>query len=82
LLENLRACGINVHVHYIPVYAQPYYQQFGYNREDFPEAEKYYSQALTLPIYPSMGKRDQQTVIAALHEELTRQTNKKEFVKS
>ena len=82
LLENLRACGINVHVHYIPVYAQPYYQQFGYNREDFPEAEKSYSQALTLPIYPSMGKRDQQTVIAALHEELTRQTNKKEFVKS
>jgi len=51
VFDRLRATGIGVNVHYIPVHLQPYYCQFGFEVGDFPEAEKYYYSALTLPLY-------------------------------
>ena len=66
VFDTLRREGIGVNVHYIPVYKQPYYQQFGFTPTDFPEAERYYAGALSIPIYPAMTEQDQDHVIAAL----------------
>lgn len=66
VFEDLRAAGIGVNLHYIPVYRQPYFQQFGYLTSEFPEAEKYYSDAISLPIYPLLSELDQQKVIEAV----------------
>ena len=59
LFEYLRDNDIRLQVHYRPVPLQPYYRNsFGYKAGDFPEAERYYSQAISLPIYPSMENGD------------------------
>jgi UDP-4-amino-4,6-dideoxy-N-acetyl-beta-L-altrosamine transaminase len=66
VFDALRRAEIGVNVHYIPVYAQPYYQRFGFSAADFPGAERYYAGALTIPMYPSMTEQQQDQVIAAL----------------
>lgn len=66
IYDRLRSDGIGVNLHYIPVYRQPYYQQFGYRIEDFPEAERYYASAITLPIYPALTDAEQDTVLQSL----------------
>jgi UDP-4-amino-4,6-dideoxy-N-acetyl-beta-L-altrosamine transaminase len=70
VFEGLRAAGIGVNVHYIPVHTQPYYTQFGFKYGDYPEAERYYEEALSLPLYFSLSIEDQDKVIAALTREL------------
>ncbi len=64
--DALRAAGIGVNVHYIPVHLQPYYRRLGFKRGDFPNAEAYYERALTLPLYPRMSDDEQDKVVAAL----------------
>lgn len=66
LFKALRAAEIGVNVHYIPVHLQPYYRQFGFQAGQFPHAEKYYSQAITLPLYPTLSAKDQEYVISTL----------------
>lgn len=68
IFERLRSRGILVNLHYIPVYRQPDFSHFGFDRKDFPEAEKYYSSAITLPLFPAMTDREQDRVVAELHE--------------
>jgi len=64
VFEELRALGIGVHVHYIPLHLQPYYREhFGYKRGDFPESEAYYDSALTIPLFQSMRDEDCDRVI-------------------
>ncbi|TBB69504.1 UDP-4-amino-4,6-dideoxy-N-acetyl-beta-L-altrosamine transaminase [Rhizobium ruizarguesonis] len=63
--------GINVNLHYIPVHLQPYYQRMGFQPNTYPEAESYYSEAITLPMYPTMTDAQQDRVIAALREAVT-----------
>jgi len=58
LFESLLRMGIGVNLHYIPIYRQPYYSQFGFNYKNFPNAEKYYDQAITLPLYPNLSSSD------------------------
>jgi UDP-4-amino-4,6-dideoxy-N-acetyl-beta-L-altrosamine transaminase len=70
VLEALRDKDIQAHVHYIPLHTQPYYQQFGFKEGDFPEAEKYYSEVMTLPIYSAMSNAEQDTVVRELKTEL------------
>jgi UDP-4-amino-4,6-dideoxy-N-acetyl-beta-L-altrosamine transaminase len=70
VIEELRGKGILVNVHYIPIHTQPYYQQMGFKAGDFPEAEKYYSEAITLPLYYSLSEADQDQVIEAVREAL------------
>ena len=70
VFESLRQQGIGVNLHYIPVHTQPYYQQFGFKRGDFPNAEAYYADAISLPLYSGLTSQDQDTVIAALAEAL------------
>ena len=64
--ERLRKAGIGVNLHYIPVPRQPYYRDLGFNAEDWPEAERYYAEAITLPLYPDLQEKQQDEVIAAV----------------
>ncbi len=69
LYEHLLEKGIRTQVHYIPVHTQPYYKEhFGTRRGDYPVAEKYYAQALSLPLFPDLSDADQDRVIAAVRE--------------
>lgn len=70
IFEGLRDRGIGVNLHYIPVHTQPYYQQMGFKSGDFPEAERYYAEAISLPMYSTLSDAQQVQVAAALHEEL------------
>lgn len=73
VFDFLRSKGIGVNVHYIPVHTQPYYQQkFGFQIGDFPVAEEYYSQAISLPMYAELSCEQQQQVISAVKEALAR----------
>jgi dTDP-4-amino-4,6-dideoxygalactose transaminase len=71
VFETLREQGIGVNLHYIPVHTQPYYQQMGFKQGDFPEAERYYAEAISLPMYPTMTEDQQDQVIAALRKAST-----------
>ena len=62
----LRAGGIGVNVHYIPVHLQPYYRKLGFKPGDFPVAEARYAAALTLPLYYGLTDAQQDNVVAAL----------------
>jgi dTDP-4-amino-4,6-dideoxygalactose transaminase len=70
VFESLREQGIGVNLHYIPVHTQPYYQRMGFKVGDFPLAESYYSEAISLPMFQTMSEEQQDTVIAALREAL------------
>ena len=59
VFQYLRSHNIGVNVHYIPVHLQPYYQRLGFKLGDFPEAEKYYNEALTLPLFPKLQESQQ-----------------------
>lgn len=63
LFETLRNSGILVNLHYIPVYKHPYYSKLGYNKADFPAAEAYYNEAISIPIYPTLTISEQKEVI-------------------
>jgi UDP-4-amino-4,6-dideoxy-N-acetyl-beta-L-altrosamine transaminase len=66
VFETMRASGIGVNLHYIPVYRQPYYARFGFDVAAFPEAEAYYAEAISLPIFPGLTALQQDQVVAAL----------------
>jgi UDP-4-amino-4,6-dideoxy-N-acetyl-beta-L-altrosamine transaminase len=68
VFNHLRAGGIGVNVHYIPVHTQPYYRRLGFKPGDFPEAEKYYAGALSLPLFYGLSEADQDYVAATLKE--------------
>src|SRR6185295_15228984 len=64
--DAMRAAGIGVQVHYIPVHLQPYYRALGFKPGHCPAAELYSEEALSLPLYPAMSEADQDAVVAAL----------------
>jgi dTDP-4-amino-4,6-dideoxygalactose transaminase len=66
VFEYMREQGIGVNVHYIPVHTQPDFQALGFKAGQYLEAEKYYQEAITLPLYPAMSNEDQDTVIGIL----------------
>jgi len=68
--EALRAAGILVNLHYIPVYRQPYYESMGFKYGYCPEAEQYYAEAISLPMYPSLTDQQHDFIIKALNEAL------------
>lgn len=70
VFEALRRQCIMVNLHYIPVHTQPYYRATGFRDGDFPESEKYYREAITLPLYFGLTEEEQNRVVAALREEL------------
>jgi UDP-4-amino-4,6-dideoxy-N-acetyl-beta-L-altrosamine transaminase len=66
VFEALREQGIGVNLHYIPVHTQPYYQNMGFKFGDFPESERYYQEAISLPMFHVMTEEQQDTVIHVL----------------
>ncbi|MDN5215674.1 UDP-4-amino-4,6-dideoxy-N-acetyl-beta-L-altrosamine transaminase [Fulvivirgaceae bacterium BMA12] len=63
LYDYLKKNNIHAQIHYIPLHLQPYYQQFGWSKGDFPMAESYYNECLSLPIFPSLDENEQQYII-------------------
>lgn len=68
LYDFLRSKQIFCQVHYIPVHTLPYYKSLGFNKGDFPLAEKYYAECLSLPMYPTLTSKEQQFVIDSISE--------------
>lgn len=70
VFELMRSQGIGVNLHYIPLHTQPFYARMGFQRGDFPQAERYYEEALSLPMFSSLSEQQQDTVCRALKEAL------------
>lgn len=70
VFDALRAAGIGVNLHYIPVHTQPYYARMGFAAEDFPEAMRYYAEAISLPMYATLTEAQQDEVVGALRRAL------------
>jgi UDP-4-amino-4,6-dideoxy-N-acetyl-beta-L-altrosamine transaminase len=65
-VERMRAAGVEANVHYIPIHLQPYYRSRGFRRGDFPQAERFYERAASLPLFPALTDADQDTVCDTL----------------
>ena len=70
VFAKLREEGIGVNVHYIPIHLQPYYQKLGFKKGDFPEAEKYYDAAISIPLYAQITEKEQRIVVDTLQKAL------------
>ncbi|MFM5365487.1 UDP-4-amino-4,6-dideoxy-N-acetyl-beta-L-altrosamine transaminase [Aeromonas veronii] len=70
VFARLRAAGIGVNVHYIPIPAQPYYRGLGHDPAAYPGAQAYYQGAISLPLFPALTHSEQQQVVDALEQAL------------
>ena len=66
IYDALQASGINVNLHYIPVYRQPYYEAMGFKAGYCPEAEQYHRDTLSIPIYPGLSSAQQEHVVDSI----------------
>jgi UDP-4-amino-4,6-dideoxy-N-acetyl-beta-L-altrosamine transaminase len=66
LYNHLKKHNIFAQVHYIPTHLMPYYKQFGWKNGDMPIAEEYYTQCLSLPMYPTLTNQEQDFVISTI----------------
>jgi UDP-4-amino-4,6-dideoxy-N-acetyl-beta-L-altrosamine transaminase len=69
--ERLRAANIGVNLHYIPVHLHPYYRRLGFAPGDFPQAEQYYREAISLPLYADLSDAAQDRVVTELRRIIT-----------
>ncbi len=74
VFNAMRAAGILVNLHYIPVHMQPYYQKMGFAVGQFPQAEQYYKEAISIPMYPAMTEEQQDTVCSTLRAILSKES--------
>lgn len=72
VFDAMRAAGVGVNLHYIPVHRQPYYERMGFRQGQFPVAEKYYTEAISLPMYPGLLEAQQDEVVSALNKAICR----------
>ncbi|MGI6657723.1 MAG: UDP-4-amino-4,6-dideoxy-N-acetyl-beta-L-altrosamine transaminase [Desulfobulbus sp.] len=70
VVEALSAEGIRANVHYIPVHTQPYYRAMGFRAGDYPEAEQYYREAISLPLYPGLNEAEHDKIVHAVKKSL------------
>ena len=70
VFDELRQNGIGVNLHYIPVHLQPYYQNMGFKQGDYPNAENYYSQAISIPMFQGLTFEMQDQVVEVLKKVL------------
>lgn len=68
LFNKMREYNVGVNLHYIPVHTQPYYQEMGFKVGDYPNSEKYYREAISIPMYPTLREEEQDYVISKLQE--------------
>ncbi len=71
VFATLRAQNIGVNVHYMPIHWQPYYQSLGFKEGQFPKAEAFFNQELSLPMHPRLSDKDQDFVAQTLANALT-----------
>lgn len=71
IFAKMKARGIVLNLHYIPVHLQPYYQKLGFREDDFPVSEQYYREAMTLPLYYDLTDEQQDEIISALRDVLS-----------
>lgn len=71
VFNRLRTSGVGVNLHYIPVHTQPYYASLGFTMGDYPEAERYYAEAISLPLYYDLTEAQQDIVAARLQEAIS-----------
>lgn len=69
VFDALRAGGVNVNLHYLPVHLQPYYRRIGFAAGQFPEAEAYATEAISLPLYPTLTEAEQDQVIRLIRRQ-------------
>lgn len=70
VFDKLRESGIGVNLHYIPVHLQPYYKKMGFKKGDYPNAERYYEEAISIPMFHGMTFEQQDEVVKALRESI------------
>lgn len=70
IFEALREQEIGVNVHYVPVYRHPYYRRNGFASLSLPNAERYYAEAISLPMYPGLTEAEQGRVIDAVRSQV------------
>jgi UDP-4-amino-4,6-dideoxy-N-acetyl-beta-L-altrosamine transaminase len=70
IYKDLRNNGYGVNVHYIPIHIHPFYKKMGFNKGDFPNSERYYETALSLPIFPNLKEKDQKKVAEIIKSNL------------
>ena len=70
VFDELRQRGVGVNLHYIPVHLQPYYRRLGFVPGQYPQAEAYAAEAITLPLFPGLTEQEQDKVVAALKDVL------------
>ncbi len=68
IFNFLRNNNIWVNIHYIPIYKQPFFKNASNITYDLPNAENYYKTAISIPIFPSMTEKDQDTVVSVLRK--------------
>lgn len=68
VFDQLREKGVGVNLHYMPVYLQPYYRRLGFRPGLCPEAERYYEEALSIPLFATLTEEQQDHVVASLSE--------------
>lgn len=71
VFERLRSAAIGVNLHYIPVHLHPYYRRLGFAPGDFPVAEQYYREAISLPMYAGLSESAQDRVVDELKKAIT-----------
>jgi dTDP-4-amino-4,6-dideoxygalactose transaminase len=67
LYEYLRKNEIFAQIHYIPLHLMPFYQKYGWKEGDFPVAEAYYKNCISIPMYPTLNEEEQQFVIKSIY---------------
>lgn len=70
VFQHLRAAHIGANVHYIPIHTQPFYERRGFRRGDFPNSERYYARAISIPLFPALTQEQQSFVVRCLSEVL------------
>ncbi len=70
VFKKLRAAEIGVNLHYMPVYRQPYYEQFNFDKNDYPNAEQYYAEAISIPVFYAFNDTEFAHVISSLKQSL------------
>ena len=70
VFDYLRAHGIGVQVHHIPVHTHPHYQTLGYKKGSCPKAERLYATAISIPLFANITLKQQQYVARELKKSL------------
>ena len=73
MFQKMKDAGVLLNLHYIPIYRQPYFAKMEFDPKTFPNAERYYEQAFSIPMYADLSETNQNTVISSLLNVLSTQ---------